>query len=55
MTVALETLGDTKKVNFSGVIVACTGNRLTGYLVSMAFTSLTRQAQARLNSLAVAP
>lgn len=55
MTVALETPGDAKKVNFSGVVVDCTGNRLSGYTVSMVFTSLSRQAQARLSALALAP
>lgn len=55
MTVALETLGDPKKVNFSGVVVACDGNRLSGYQVSMVFTSLSRQAQARLSAMSVAP
>lgn len=55
MTIAMQTASDARKVNFSGVVVACTGNRLTGYQVSLLFTSLSKQAQARLNSMAVAP
>jgi hypothetical protein len=55
MTVAMQTATDARKVNFSGVVVACTGNRLTGYMVSLLFTSLSKQAQARLNSMTVAP
>lgn len=55
MTVAMQTPSDARKVNFSGVVVACTGNRHAGYAVSLLFTSLSKQAQARLNSMAVAP
>ena len=51
MTVELQSPGEAKRVNFSGVVVACDGNRHTGYLVSMVFTSVTRQAQERLNLL----
>jgi len=55
MTVAMQIPPDSKKVNFSGVVVACSGNRHAGYSVSMLFTSVSKQAQARLNSLAVQP
>ena len=55
MTVSLETPLDSKKLNCTGVIVACNGNRHSGYSVSMVFTSLSRQAQTRLNSLAFSP
>jgi hypothetical protein len=55
MTVAMETPSDSRKVNFAGVVVACSGNRLAGYVVSLLFTSLSKQAQARLSSLSVAP
>jgi len=34
------------------VVVACHGDRHSGFLVSMVFTGLSRQAQARLTSLA---
>jgi hypothetical protein len=51
MTVALQAPLDPRKVNFTGVVVACNGSRHAGYMVSMVFTSLSKQAQARLNSL----
>ena len=52
MTMALETPLESKKFNCTGVVVACDGNRHFGYRVSMVFTGLSRQAQARLNLLA---
>ena len=52
MTVELQTPQEPRKLRFTGVVVACTGNRHAGYEVSMVFTSLSRQTQARLNSLA---
>ena len=48
MTVELQLPG-TKSFSCSGVVVACTGNRHAGYNVSLVFTSLSRQAQERLN------
>ena len=55
MTVAMQTPASSKKVNFAGVVVACSGNRLTGYMVSLLFTSVSKQAQAQLSSLTLAP
>lgn len=52
MTVELQSLGDTKKAHFSGVVVACDGTRQSGYLVSMVITNVSRQSQERLNLLA---
>jgi hypothetical protein len=52
MTVSLQSVDDPRKVNSTGVIVACNGNRHSGYKVSMVFTHLTRQAQQRLGLLA---
>ena len=51
MTLALECPQE-GKVNCTGVVVACTGNRHLGYQVSVLFTGMSKQAQARLNSLA---
>jgi hypothetical protein len=34
------------------VVVACHGNRHTGYVVSMVLMNLSRQAQQRLDTLA---
>ena len=51
MTVALQRPGETKKVNCTGVIVACNGDPQSGYLMSMLFTNLSPQTQARLRLL----
>lgn len=48
MTVTLEGPNPTRKVNFTGVIVACKGDRHAGYLISMLFTHVSRLSQARL-------
>jgi hypothetical protein len=55
MTVSMQTPLDPRRFNCTGVVVACNGNRHGGYVVSMLFTNLSKQAQARLNSMAVAP
>jgi len=52
MTVSLQSPADGSRVSCNGVVVACTGNRHTGYHVSMVFTGLTRQAQERLGVMA---
>lgn len=48
MTVSLQGPTPAKKVNFTGVIVACKGDRQNGYTISMLFTHVTRLSQARL-------
>ena len=48
MTVELQLPG-TKSFTCSGVVVSCRGGRHTGYDVSLVFTSVSRQAQERLN------
>jgi hypothetical protein len=52
MTVDLQSPLDGSKLSCTGVIVACTGNKHTGYHVSMLLTGLTRQSQERLSVLA---
>ena len=52
MTVALESPGDGGKVQCTGVVIACTGNKHAGYHVSMVFTGMSKQAQARLSLMA---
>jgi hypothetical protein len=52
MTVALQSPRDGSKLQCSGVVVGCSGNKHTGYRVSMIFTSLSKQAQTQLNSMA---
>jgi len=52
MTVDLQSPRNPKKLHCTGVVVACDGDRHSGYLVSMLFTGLSRQTQAQLNLLA---
>lgn len=54
MTLALRAR-DNAVINCSGVVISCTGSRHAGYHVSMVFTGLTKQAQARLNQMAQSP
>jgi ribosomal protein L35AE/L33A len=49
MTVAIESPQDGGKVNCSGVVVDCSGNKHIGFLVSMVFTGMSKQAEARLH------
>jgi hypothetical protein len=51
MTVAMEMPQAKKKLNLTGVVVACSGNAHAGYIVSMLFTNVSKQLQARLDSL----
>jgi hypothetical protein len=53
MTVDLQSPVDAKKVHCTGVVVDCNGNRHSGYLVSMIFMNMSRQAQERFKQLAV--
>lgn len=46
---------DNGVINCAGVVISCSGNRHSGYHVSMVFTSLSKQAQARLNALSQSP
>jgi hypothetical protein len=52
MTISLQSPATGKKIACTGVIVACTGNKHTGYHVSMIFTSMTDQAQKQLHVMA---
>ena len=52
MTVALEIPLEARKLQCTGVVVDCQGNRHQGYRVSMIFIDLSAQAQARLEALA---
>lgn len=52
MTLTLLSPRDNGKVHCSGVVISCTGNRHSGYHVSMVFTGLSKQAQVRLTTLA---
>lgn len=52
MTLTLNSPKNSAKIHCNGVVISCTGNRHTGYHVSMVFTGLSRQAEATLNALA---
>jgi hypothetical protein len=54
MTLTLQSPRGEAKVNCTGVVVACSGNKHAGYQVSMLFTGLSRQAQTRLGQMAAA-
>lgn len=51
MNLALRTQ-DNRVLNCSGVVISCSGTKHSGYHVSLVFTGLTKQAQARLSVLA---
>ncbi len=53
MTLDLQSPAEEGRVHCSGVVIACTGNKHTGYHVSMIFTGMSRQAEARLSLMAV--
>lgn len=55
MTVALHSPAESGRIHCSGVVIACTGSKHAGYHVSMVFTSLSKQAQARLSTMAFTP
>jgi hypothetical protein len=52
MTVSLQSPHDGGKVHCTGVVVDCTGSKHAGYHVSMVFTGLSKQAEARLSLMA---
>jgi hypothetical protein len=52
MNLTLEVPGGDAKLDCTGVIVACNGNRHAGYLISMLFTNMSRAAQAQLSLMA---
>ena len=52
MTITLQTPAEGQKVNCTGVVVSCKGNKHAGYHVSMVFTAMSKQAQARLSTMA---
>jgi len=54
MTLTLHSGQENRKVHCNGVVISCTGSKHTGYHVSMVFTGLSKQAQARLSQMAYA-
>jgi hypothetical protein len=55
MTLTLQSPRDAGKVHCNGVVISCTGSKHAGYHVSMVFTGLSKQAEARLTAMAVSP
>src|SRR5258708_32797388 len=53
MTLTLQSPRETGKVHCNGVVISCTGSKHAGYHVSMVFTGLSKQAEARLSAMAV--
>jgi len=51
MTVTISSPRDGSKLNCSGVVVACSGNKHTGYRISMVFMNVSKQAQTRLETI----
>jgi hypothetical protein len=52
MTLTLQSPKENGKVHCNGVVIACTGNKHSGYHISMVFTGLSKQAEARLSAMA---
>jgi hypothetical protein len=52
MTLTLQSPRDGSRVNCNGVVISCTGNKHMGYHVSLVFTGLSKQAEARLSQMA---
>jgi hypothetical protein len=55
MTMTLQSPHGEGRVHCTGVVISCTGNKHTGYHVSMVFTNVSKQAQARLSTMAYSP
>jgi hypothetical protein len=51
MTVTLQSPHDSTTVHCTGVVVGCSGSKHAGYQVSMVFTGMSKQAEARLNTI----
>jgi len=52
MTLTLQSPRDSSRIHCNGVVIACTGNKHTGYHISMVFTGLSKHAEARLSAMA---
>jgi len=54
MTITMQSPVDGGSINCSGVVVSCTGSKHAGFIVSMVFTGLTKQAELKLSQMAFA-
>jgi hypothetical protein len=52
MTLTLQSPREAATVHCNGVVIACTGNRHSGYHISMVLTGLSKLAEARLSAMA---
>lgn len=52
LTLTLESPIDHRRMHCNGVVISCTGNKHTGYHVSMVFTSLSRHGMEVMQSIA---
>jgi hypothetical protein len=52
MSVELVAAGERRKFRARGIVVACSGNRHSGHLVTMLFMGLTPRSEQQLNALA---
>ena len=52
MTLTIQSPAEGSRVHCNGVVISCTGNKHTGYHISVVFTGLSRQAQARITAWA---
>ena len=53
MTLMLQSPRDNSRIHCNGVVISCTGSKHAGFHVSMVFTSLSKQAEARLSAMAI--
>ena len=51
MTLTLQSPHGEGRVHCSGVVIACTGNKHSGYHVALVFTGMSKQAEMRLTSM----
>jgi hypothetical protein len=52
VTLTMQSPQDHSRLHCNGVVIACTGNKHSGYHVSMIFTGLSKHAEQRLSSMA---
>jgi hypothetical protein len=52
LTLTLHARFSHGRLHCNGVVISCTGNRHTGYHVSMVFTGLSKQGEALMSQMA---
>ena len=51
LTIDLQSPNQSGRINCNGIVVACSGNKHNGYVVSIIFMGISPEAQERLTSL----